>query len=172
MYLPYITDDSLIEEVEKVVEVIKEAKSSAEAKLHSNVLDPFGALFHATTQGLLYDQWIQLEMGRQIQKTMQNAIGKFHQGILGNIEGWEDLGTGGVVDIKNENKKIIAEIKNKHNTVTGIHLIGIYDSIESQLNLPNYSGFTGYFVQIIPKRKQQYDKLFTPSDHALSNAPS
>ena len=78
----------------------------------------------------------------------------------GSIPGWKNLGTGGGLDILNKRKKIIAEIKNKHNTTKGNHKIEIYDAIKAKLKLVEYSGYTGYLVEIIPKGKKKYDKPF------------
>jgi len=96
---------------------------------------------------------------------MQNAIGDFHQDILGAIVGWKDLGAGGGLDILNKDLKIVAEIKNKFNTTKGNHKIEIYDSIKAFLAQDDFKDFTGYFVEIIPKNKQMYDKPFIPPDN-------
>ena len=89
-----------------------------------------------------------------------------HQKILGEVDKWEDLGTGAVVDLVCHDKKIIAEVKNKHNTVTGGKLADQYNSLQ-RLVEPKHSKFFGYkayFVNIIPKRAQRTDLPFTPSD--------
>ncbi len=96
---------------------------------------------------------------------MQNAIGNFHQEILGFSYGWKDLGTGGGLDVINEKMKIIAEIKNKFNTTKGNHKIEIYDAIKAKLKLPEHKNYTGYYVEIIPQGKKKYDKPFTPPDN-------
>lgn len=95
---------------------------------------------------------------------MQNALGEFHQGVLGAVDGWQDLGTGHVIDIASKNKKIIAEVKNKYNTTKGNHKVVIYDDLKAQLHNP-YKGFTAYYVEIIPPKKGAYNKPFTPSDN-------
>ena len=95
---------------------------------------------------------------------MQNAIGIFHQEILGSIPGWVDLGTGGGLDVASKKMKTIAEVKNKFNTTKGNHKVEIYDAIKSKLKLPEYDGYTGYYVEIIPQGRKTYDKPFTPPD--------
>ena len=72
----------------------------------------------------------------------------------------------------NINDKIIAEIKNKHNTTKGNHKKNIYDDLESKLNT-NYNGFTAYYVEVLPKRNlKTYNKSFTPPDNITqSNRP-
>ena len=79
------------------------------------------------------------------------------------MRGWENLGRGSVIDIENNKKKIIAEVKNKHNTTKGNHKVAIYDDLASQLR--TRPGYTAYYVEVIPKNKKTYDKPFTPSDN-------
>lgn len=164
-YLQFISDKNLITAVDKVVKTIEKAEHEANTSFHKNVIDPFSALFHGVTRAIKYTEWIEQEKARQSQKTMQNAIGKFHQDILGSINGWEDLGTGGILDVCNKKMKIIAEVKNKHNTTKGNHKIEIYDTIKSKLKTKEYSDFTGYHVEIIPKSKKEYNKPFIPPDN-------
>jgi len=165
VYLNFISDKELIEAVGKVVKVIDSAENNATKSLYKNVVDPFSALFHGVTHAITYNEWIEQEKARQVQKTMQNAIGDFHQEVLGNVVGWKNLGKGGGLDVVNENKKIIAEVKNKFNTTKGNHKVEIYDSIKSKLKNKEYSGFIGYYVEVIPQAKKKYDKPFTPSDN-------
>ena len=52
-------------------------------------------------------------------KSIQNAVGNFHQKVLGNVEGWLDSGaTGGVFDIQSKgpvaaagNRIVFMEVK-------------------------------------------------------------
>ena len=164
-YLKFISDNDLCVAVARVINIIETAEHDAEIKLHKNVIDPFSALFHGVTHSISYQEWIEQEKARQTQKTMQNAIGDFHQEILGYVPGWNNLGTGGGLDIVNEKMKIIAEIKNKFNTTKGNHKVEIYDAIKSKLKNNEYENFIGYYVEIIPQGKNKYDKPFVPPDN-------
>jgi len=164
-YLKFISDKDLCSAVTKVIKIIEAAEHDAEDKLHKNVVDPFSALFHGATHSISYKEWIEQEKSRQTQKTMQNAIGIFHQEILGSTFGWIDLGTGGGLDVVNEEMKIIAEIKNKFNTTKGNHRVEIYDAIRAKLKMSEYSSYVGYYVEVIPQGKKKYDKPFTPPDN-------
>jgi hypothetical protein len=164
-YLEYVSDVNLISAVDNVIAVVEQATKLADEKLHSNVLDPFSALFHAVTCSLPYEDWIKLEKIRQIQKTMQNEIGDFHQQILGSVFGWEDLGCGGGLDVINRSSQLIAEVKNKYNTTKGNHKVELYDAIKMMLDEDEYQGYTGYYVEIISQGRKKYDKPFTPSDN-------
>lgn len=162
--LSFIKNEDLYGHVEMVLNVEKTAVKETENKLYKNVIDPFSALFDASYQGLYFDQWINQEKSRQAQKTLQNAIGEFHQNILGSISGWKNLGTGSVTDLVNKDKKIIAEIKNKFNTTKGNHKTAIYEDFKNLLN-KEYAGYVCYYVEIIPQAKKEYDKPFCPSDN-------
>lgn len=164
-YLSFIKDQDLLKAVKRVIQKIENAEKSIDLKLYKNVLDPFSALFDGITHGIPYSEWLKSEKVRQIQKTMQNAIGDFHQDILGSIHGCENLGTGGGLDICNRKRKIIAEVKNKFNTTKGNHKVEIYDAIKNKLKKKEFDGFIGYYVEIIPPGKKIYDKPFVPSDN-------
>lgn len=171
-YLKFIFDKNLIAAVGRVVKVIESAEHDADANFHKNVVDPFSALFHGVTHAITYKEWIDQEKARQSQKTMQNAIGDFHQEILGSVLGWMNLGAGGGLDVVNSKMKIIAEVKNKFNTTKGNHKVEIYDAIKAKLKTKEYEDFIGYYVEIIPQGKNKYDKVFTPSDNKTNKRRS
>lgn len=162
--LPFIDNSELYKHVEAVLAVARVAKETSEKNLSSNVIDPFSALFDVSCQGISFADWMKQEKSRQIQKTLQNAIGIFHQSIIGSMHGWTNLNTGEVADVVNTEKKIIAEIKNKYNTTKGNHKIKIYDDLKSLVG-GEYKGYISYYVEIIPKGKKAYDVTFAPSDN-------
>lgn len=41
------------------------------------------------------------------------------------------MGIGNVIDLVSEDKKIVAEIKNKYNTVSGGNLSGVYNALDA-----------------------------------------
>lgn len=163
-FLPFISNEKLYEHVRDVLNTAQQASNLAGKNLYSNVVDPFSAIFDALRQEITLIDWIDQETSRQIQKTMQNALGEFHQAILGSMDGWEDLPVGHVIDVRNIKRKMIAEIKNKHNTTKGSDKKSIYDNLNSQLE-GDCKGFTGYYVEVIPKGRKPYNKTFTPSDN-------
>jgi hypothetical protein len=162
--LPFISNKNLYINVKEVLNTAQKASNLAGKNLYSNVVDPFSAIFDALRQEITLIDWVEQETTRQIQKTMQNALGEFHQAMLGSMSGWEDLPVGHVIDVRNVKRKIIAEIKNKHNTTKGSDKKSIYDNLNSQLEA-DCKGFTGYYVEVIPKGRTPYNKPFTPSDN-------
>ncbi|MES1023613.1 Eco47II family restriction endonuclease [Gloeocapsa sp. BRSZ] len=170
VYLPYISDNDLRKAVKRVVDCILSTQQRQEAEMYRNVIDPFSAIFDGAVQGFSLEDWLQKERSRQIQKTVQNQIGHFHENILSSVPGWQKLRQG--VDICNEERKIIAEIKNKYNTVKGSDKVGIYDYFLSFLEKPQYHNFTAYYVEIIPKNRGFYDKPFAPSSRDSTRRPA
>jgi hypothetical protein len=105
-----------------VSDLVRKAKQSvydASPDLYKNKVDPFSALIDSMLQGIPLSNWIAQEKVRQSQKTLQNCIGDFHQSVIASFDGWEDLGTGQIIDIRNKKQKVVAEIKNKYNTTKG-----------------------------------------------------
>lgn len=162
--LPFISNEDLYKHVGVVLNVAKEAKEKSEKNLSTNVIDPFSALFDVSCQGISFAEWMKQEKSRQIQKTLQNAIGNFHQSIIGSIHGWTNLNVGEVADVVNDEKKIVAEIKNKYNTTKGNHKIKIYDDLRSLVG-GKYKGYISYYVEVIPQGKKVYNITFAPSDN-------
>lgn len=169
-YLNWISDDELEKAIKHIILTSQKALKTSEENVNRNVIDPFSALFQIGGFGLDSSTWLISEKTRQAQKSLQNHIGDFHQKILGHVEGWDNLGIGGNMDLKCDNRKILAEVKNKYNTVTGGSLIDVYKNLES-LVMPNssiYNGYTAYFVHIIPRSPLRYNLEFTPSNRKTS----
>lgn len=167
--LSFISDDKLIDIISRIVYVMENSKTEIEKKIFTNGIDVFSAMFDAFGQKINLSQWLKQECSIKSQKTLQNHIGLFHQAVLGSMENWEDLGTGNIVDIRNKKKKIFAEIKNKYNTTKGNHKTAIYDDFKSSLSKKEYEGYTGYYIEIIPKNCKRYNMPFVPSDNKTSS---
>lgn len=170
-YLNWLKDDDLEKAVAHIITISQKAQKDSEIKFYRNVIDPFSALFQISGFEMDSSAWLVSEKTRQAQKTLQNHIGDFHQKILGHVGDWDNLGIGGNLDLKCTSRKILAEVKNKYNTVTGGSLIDVYNNLEG-LVMPNssiYNGYTAYFVQVIPKKTTRYDYPFTPSNRKTSS---
>lgn len=165
-YLSWIDDLSLKNEVSQLLLKAKEAKYKATTKFGKNVIDPFAAIIEMSGFELDYETWHISETTRQAQKTLQNHIGDFHQNILGYSSGWINMKVGHVIDLVSDNTKIVAEVKNKFNTISGGKLSDLYYSLDSLISPKTsiYKGFTAYYVAIIPKKSGRYNNPFTPSD--------
>lgn len=165
-YLNWIEDDKIISAVNHLLKKAEFAKANASKNFGKNIIDPFSAIFEIAGFNIDYENWIKSETNRQAQKTLQNHIGDFHQTLLGSCDGWENLKTGNVIDLVSERNKIVAEVKNKYNTVSGGKLPDLYYSLHDQVMPKNskYKDYTAYYVAIIPKKAERYNIEFTPSD--------
>lgn len=164
--LKWISDEDLMDAVKNLLEIAKRAKRDAINTFGKNVVDPFSAIFEMSGFNMSYDEWLKSETARQSQKTLQNFIGDLHQILLGASPGWKNMGRGNIIDLLSEEKQVVAEIKNKYNTISGGKLADLYWSLESAVmnKTSIYKGFTAYYVSIIPDNPQRYNMEFTPSD--------
>ncbi|MBP8707995.1 MAG: Eco47II family restriction endonuclease [Caldisericia bacterium] len=162
--LSYISDLVLYKIVSDFIKQYNKIQSEAENKLEENALDPFSAILYSMCSGSNLSQWFEMELERQIGKSFQNNIGEFHQSILGSCCDWEIIDD--VIDIRNQKKRIIAEIKNKYNTTKGSDKKVIYDNLVATLESDFYKNknYTAYYVEIIPKNNGKYNNPFTPTD--------
>jgi hypothetical protein len=172
-YLSYITDEKLLQHTKHLLELAYRAKISASRDFAKNVIDPFSPIFEMCAFNIGHSDWKTSELQRQSQKTFSNGLGKFHQNIIASIDGWDDLNNEGVFDVCNGNRKIIAEIKNKHNTVTGSKLIDVYNDLATAVETKNsrFYGYTAFFVNMIPKRPGGQDRPFVPSNNKTGSQP-
>lgn len=167
--LPYISDEDFLKATQRLVEAARKAKAKVNKNPYKNVIDPFSALVDAAQQGISLQAWMEQEKVRQIQKALQNALGDFHQDVIGSMPGWQNAGVGGSYDVINESKKIIAEIKNKHNTMNSRSGIAVYDNLAGWLDYGK-SDFTAYAVGIVPKNPEPFVSKFTPSSRGIKRA--
>lgn len=168
-YLSFIEDSKFEEIVLNMLDKCSLSLLNSEKNFAKNVIDPFSIIFEINTFDIDITQWTINEKLRQAQKTLSNNIGNFHQKLLGAFEGWESLPNGKIVDIICTDKKIVAEIKNKHNTIKASNQSTLYHSLNDLVMKKGqlYKDYTAYYVEIIPKKPIRYDKPFTPSDASM-----
>ena len=112
--LGFISNENIFKHVKDTVKLYRtfiDLKS-----FNDNIIDPIKLTFDAKVYGKTFEEIIESECIRQIDKTNSNSIGYFHQNLFkyaGN--GWEVPVTG--FDVINEKQHIYAELKNKHNTM-------------------------------------------------------
>ncbi len=165
-YVSFIDDSVFESHVKFLLDKARSGQTKALKNPERNVIDPFAALFSMTAFELKPTEWSKNEFLRQAGKSLENALGDFHQKLIGSIDGWECLKIGKQIDIISHRQKIIAEIKNKHNTVKASDKINIYKELDGLVNLKNmqFKDFTAYFVVIIPSKPERFNCEFTPPD--------
>lgn len=91
---------------------------------------------------------IQAEILRQIDKSINNSIGTFHEQILGGIKGFE-VGNLSGFDIKAKDDSLFADIKNKHNTMNSSSAEALFQKLSRYAD--TYKKCKCYWVQVLAK---------------------
>ena len=85
---------------------------------------------------------------RQIDKSINNSIGTFHEQILGGVKGYQAGNLSGY-DIKAKDDTLFADIKNKHNTMNSSAAEALFQKLARYAN--DYKKAKCYWVQILAK---------------------
>jgi hypothetical protein len=89
-YVNFISDKHLLTCVENLHKSYLKAKNNISKKsFYTNKVDTIKLTFDAKFNGINEDDLIQSEILRQIDKSINNSIGTFHEQILGGIKGFE-----------------------------------------------------------------------------------
>ena len=154
-HLSWISDDKLCSAVDTLVERCTKARNSAEKQIRENVVDPFSCLTVASTFNIKTRvELLKLQKNASILSGIASAIGNFHQNILSSVDGWVNHDAG--YDIKNDSKRMLAEIKNKHNTLNATNRQQVIDDLDTAVKQER-GDWTAYLVLIIPKKPERYE---------------
>ena len=116
-YLNFISDEHLLSCITNLHKAYLKAKNNITKKnFYTNKVDTIKLTFDAKFNDIEEESLIQAEILRQIDKSINNSIGTFHEQILGGINGFE-VGNLSGFDIKAKDDTLFADIKNKHNTM-------------------------------------------------------
>lgn len=145
-FLKFISDEHLISSIKKLYEsYVKAKKDIDKKKFYSNKIDPIKLTFDLEFSDNTEEELLESEISRQIDKSINNAIGTFHEDILGGITGYEKGNLSGY-DIKAQNNTLFADIKNKHNTMNSSAAESLFQKLEKFAN--KYPKSTCYWVAI------------------------
>jgi hypothetical protein len=107
-YVNFISDKHLLTCVENLHKSYLKAKNNISKKsFYTNKVDTIKLTFDAKFNGINEDDLIQSEILRQIDKSINNSIGTFHEQILGGIKGFE-VGNLSGFDIKASDDTLFA----------------------------------------------------------------
>lgn len=155
----FISDETLINKLEILKNTMYQGISEVERTYERNIIDPFLNLFDKLFFKIEDNTtWKKTEFSRQLNKKLGNLLGEFHQNLLCSLNGCTRPPSG--VDFICKDKKIVAEIKNKHNTFNADSKTMSFDKIKNELKKKNRKNFKGYFVIIIPKNSKDFCKQF------------
>ncbi|NRD24313.1 Eco47II family restriction endonuclease [Winogradskyella litoriviva] len=148
-YLNFISDEHLLSCIENLHNSYLKAKANvSKKKFYSNKIDTIKLTFDASFNELDEVTLIKTEINRQIDKSINNSIGTFHEQILGGIKGFE-IGNFSGFDIKAMDNTLFADIKNKHNTMNSSSAESLFQKLASYAD--NYKKAECYWVQILAK---------------------
>ncbi|WP_322550372.1 Eco47II family restriction endonuclease [Flavobacterium psychraquaticum] len=148
-YVDFISDEHFIECVANLHKAYLKAKNNITKKnFYANKVDTIKLTFDAKFNEINEESLIQTEILRQIDKSINNSIGTFHEQILGGIKNFE-IGKLSGFDIKAKNDSLFADIKNKHNTMNSSSAEALFQKLSRYAD--TYKKSKCYWVQILAK---------------------
>lgn len=149
-YLNFVSDEHLLSCIDQLYKSYIKAKNNiTKNSFYLNKVDIIKLTFDSKFNNLDQESLIQAEILRQIDKSINNSIGIFHEKLLSGIDGYE----GGYLkgfDIKSKNDTLFADIKNKHNTMNSSAAEALFQKLSNIAN--NYKKAKCYWVQILAKK--------------------
>jgi len=148
-YVNFISDAHLLSCIANLHKAYLKAKNNITKKsFYSNKVDTIKLTLDAKFNNIDEESLIQAEILRQIDKSINNSIGTFHEQILGEIKGFE-VGNSSGFDIKAKDNTLFADIKNKHNTMNSSAAEALFQKLARYAN--DYKKSKCYWVQILAK---------------------
>ncbi len=119
---------------------------NAKRQVRKNIVDPFTSLVLAASSNIEKENiLIEIQSASTVVRNIFGVVGKFHQSILGEINGWKNHDIGyDLIDVK---RKMIAEIKNKHNTMNQSNKEKVVDELDTEIKQKD-NKWKGYLVHI------------------------
>jgi translation elongation factor EF-G len=148
-YVNFISNDHLLSCIGNLHKAYLKAKNNITKKnFYTNKVDTIKLTFDSKINDIDEKSLIQSEILRQIDKSINNSIGTFHEQVLGGIKGFE-VGNLSGFDIKATNDTLFADIKNKHNTMNSSAAEALFQKLARYAN--DYKKAKCYWVQILAK---------------------
>lgn len=148
-YVDFITDEHLMNCIANLHKSYLKAKNNITKKnFYSNKVDTIKLTFDAQFNDLDEETLIEAEILRQIDKSINNAIGTFHEEVLGGIDGFEKGNLSGF-DIKANDGSLFADLKNKHNTMNSSSAEALFQKLSKFAD--SHKKSRCYWVQVLAK---------------------
>ncbi|HLT53344.1 MAG TPA: Eco47II family restriction endonuclease [Flavobacteriaceae bacterium] len=167
-YVDFVSDEHLLKCVSNLYQAYVSAKRDfTKSKFYINKVDTFKMTFDSKFNALSEEELIKLEMSRQIDKSVNNAIGTFHEEILGGIEGYSSGKLLGY-DIKANDNSLFAEVKNKHNTMNSSSAESAFQKLARFAD--DNKQATCYLVQILSKNSflKKWESIINGKEYSHS----
>ena len=146
-YVDFISDKHFLDCIANLHFAYLKAKNNITKKnFYTNKVDTIKLTFDSEFNTIDEESLIQAEILRQIDKSINNSIGTFHEQILGGIKGFE-IGNLSGFDIKATDDTLFADIKNKHNTMNSSAAESLFQKLSKYAD--KYPKSKCYWVQIL-----------------------
>lgn len=148
-YVKFITDEHLLECIDNLYKSYQKAKNNLSKKsFYANKVDTIKLTFDSKFNSISEENLIQSEILRQVDKSINNSIGTFHEQVLGGIKGYK-IGKLSGFDIKAKDDTLFADIKNKHNTMNSSSAEALFQKLSRYAD--TYKKSKCYWVQVLAK---------------------
>lgn len=148
-FLSYISDEHLLQCISNLHKSYINAKNKINKKqFYANKVDTFKLTFDSKFNEINEESLIESEMLRQIDKSINNFIGTFHEEVLGGVPGFQRGNLSGF-DIKADDDSLFADIKNKHNTMNSSSAESLFQKLARYADTHKHAKC--YWVQILSK---------------------
>jgi translation elongation factor EF-G len=148
-YVSFVSDAHVLACIGTLHKAYLKAKNNVTKKnFYANKVDTIKLTFDARFNDIPEESLIQAEILRQIDKSINNSIGTFHEQVLGGIAGFE-VGNLSGYDIKAMDDTLFADIKNKHNTMNSSAAEALFQKLARYAD--DYKKAKCYWVQILAK---------------------
>jgi len=148
-YVDFISDEHLLDCIKNLHDSYVKSKANvSKKKFYNNKIDTFKLTFDSQFNNVSERSVIETEILRQIDKSINNSIGTFHEQVLGGIDGYERGNLSGF-DIKATDDTLFADIKNKHNTMNSSAAESLFQKLAHYAD--TYKSAKCYWVQILAK---------------------
>ncbi len=149
-YVDFISDEYLLNCIATLYKTYVKAKNKVTKKnFYDNKVDTIKLTFDANLNNIDEESLIQAEILRQIDKSINNSIGTFHEQILGGMNGFV-VGKLSGFDIKAKDDTLFADIKNKHNTMNSSAAEALFQKLAHYAD--THKKAKCYWVQILAKK--------------------
>lgn len=161
--LNFISEEDFQEHVYKtILKYGEKLKPFDLIKFNRNIIDPIKLIFDKMVYNFTWEEIIKNEIFRQKDKSNNNDIGYFHQGIFAYMKNCEVPKVGWDIILSSDegieiNKQInvnniYVEMKNKHNTMNSSSSAKTYIKMQNQILLDDNSACI--LVEVIAKKSQ------------------
>ncbi len=167
-YVDFISDKHILSCIENLHKSYIKAKEDKDKKeFYKNKIDTIKLTFDSKFNDIDENTVIKTEMIRQIDKSINNSIGTFHEQILGGINGYEAGKLSGY-DVKARDNTLFAEIKNKHNTTSSSSAEAAFQKLARFAD--DNKQAKCYLVQILSKKSftEKWESIINGKEYSHS----